>query len=110
LLSNPVLETTLPTNVNFTQKEQAAFGIAHLHFDDYIMSQINDVAHYFRPAASKFELWACQSEASKKYKQTILAGRFKQPRSGCQKGESARDGRHSRNLANWNGKAQSVVV
>ena len=37
-----------------------------------------------------------------------LWGRFKRPRSGFQKGGSARDGRHSRNLANWSGKARSV--
>jgi len=52
-VSNPALENALPTKVNFTQKEWAAFGIAHLQFDDYIMSNINDVAHYFQPAASK---------------------------------------------------------
>jgi hypothetical protein len=57
-VTNPALESTLPTKVNFTQKEWAAFGIAHLRFDDYIMSKINDVAHYFQPAASKFDLWA----------------------------------------------------
>ena len=46
-VSNPELESTLPTKVNFMKEEWAAFGIAHLHFDDYIMSKINDVAHYF---------------------------------------------------------------
>ena len=37
-VTNPALESALPTKVNFTQKEWAAFGIAHLQFDDYIMS------------------------------------------------------------------------
>jgi len=55
LVTNPALESALPTKMNFTQKEKAAFGIACLHFDDYIMSKINDVAYYFQPAASKFE-------------------------------------------------------
>jgi len=48
------------------------FRIAHLHFDDYIMSKINFVAHYLQPAASKFEQWACKSEASEEYKQVTL--------------------------------------
>jgi len=48
------LQGALPTKVNFTQKEWSAFGITHLHFDDYIVSKINDVAHCFQPAASKF--------------------------------------------------------
>jgi len=30
VVSNPALESALPTKVNFTQKEWAAFGIAHL--------------------------------------------------------------------------------
>ena len=54
------------------KEEWAAFGIAHLHFDDYIMSKINDVAHYFQPAASKFEQWACKSEALEEYKHMTL--------------------------------------
>jgi len=58
--------------VNFTQKEWAAFGIAHLHFDDYIMSTINDVVHYFQSASSKFDHWAYKSEASEEYKQMTL--------------------------------------
>ena len=29
VVSNPALESALPTKVNFTQKEWAAFGIAH---------------------------------------------------------------------------------
>ena len=74
LMSNPVaaLESALLIEVNFTQKEWAAFGIAHLHFDDYITSKINDVAHYFQRAASKFEQWACESEASEKYERMTL--------------------------------------
>jgi len=71
-VSNPELESTLPTKVNFMKEEWAAFGIAHLHFDDYIMSKINDVAHYFQPAASKFEQWACKSEALEEYKHMTL--------------------------------------
>ena len=71
-MSNLALESALPTKVNFTQKEWAAFGIAHLHFDEYIMSKINDVAHYFEPAAGKFEQWACKSEASDEYKEMTL--------------------------------------
>jgi len=62
----------LLTKVNFTQKEWAAFGIPYLHIDDYIMSKINDVAHYFQPAASKFEQWACKSQVSEEYKQMTL--------------------------------------
>jgi len=56
-VTTPALESALPTKVNFTQKEWTAFGIAHsgLHFDDYIMSKINDIAHYSQPAASKFD-------------------------------------------------------
>ena len=38
------------------------------------------------------------------------SGRFKRPHSGCQKGGSAHNGRHSRNLGNRNEKAQSVFV
>ena len=72
LVSNPSLESALPTKMNFTLKECAAFGIAHLHFDDNITSKINDVAHYFQPAASKFKQWACESETSKEYKQMTL--------------------------------------
>jgi len=72
-VTNPALESALPTKVNYlTQKEWAAFGIAHLHFDHYIMSKINDVVHYFQPAASKFDQWACKSEASEEYKQMTL--------------------------------------
>jgi len=71
-VTNPALESALPTQVNFTQKEWAAFGIAHLHYDDYIMSKINDVVHYFQPAASKFDKWAYKSEASDEYKQMTL--------------------------------------
>jgi len=51
-VSNPALESNLPTQVNFTQVEWAAFGTAHLRFDDYIMLKNNDVVHYFQPAAS----------------------------------------------------------
>jgi hypothetical protein len=69
LVSNPALKITLSTKVNFTQKKWAAIGIAHLYFDDYIMSKIHDVAHYFQPAARKFKQWACDSEASEEYKQ-----------------------------------------
>jgi len=47
LAFNPALESALPTKVNFTHKEWAAFSISHLHFDDYIMSKIHDVAHSF---------------------------------------------------------------
>jgi len=71
-LVNPALESALPTKVNFTQKEWAAVGITHLHFDDYVMSKINDVGHYFQPAAGKFEQWACKSEASEEYKPKTL--------------------------------------
>jgi len=71
-VTNPALESALPTKVNYMQKEWAAFGIAHLHFDDYIMSKIKDVAHYFQPAASKFDQWACKSEALEEYKQMTL--------------------------------------
>jgi len=108
-VTDPALESALPTKVNFTQKEWAAFGIAHLHFDDYIMSKINDVVHHFQPAANKFDQWACKSEASEEYK-SITLRTFQTASSGCQKGGSARDGRHSRNLANWNEKARSVSV
>ena len=55
LVSNPALEGTLPTEVNFTQEELAIFNIAYLHFADCIMSKINDISYYFRPAAGKFE-------------------------------------------------------
>jgi len=71
-VTNPALESALPTQVNFTQKEWAAFGIAHLHCDDYIMSKINDVVHHFQPAASNFDQWAYRSEASDEYKQMTL--------------------------------------
>jgi len=71
-VSNPALESALPTKVNFTQKEWVAFGSAHLHFDDYIMLKYNDVDHYFQTAASKFEQWACESEALEEYKQMTL--------------------------------------
>jgi len=71
-VKNSALESALPTKVNFTQKEWAAFGIAHLHFDDYITSKINDVVHYFQPAASQFDQWACKSEASEEYKLMTL--------------------------------------
>jgi len=37
------------------------------------MSKINDVAHYFQPAASKFDQWACKSEALEEYKQMTLS-------------------------------------
>jgi len=47
LALNPALESALRTKVNFTNKEWAAFSISHLHFDDYIMSKIHDVAHSF---------------------------------------------------------------
>jgi len=36
------------------------------------MSKINDVVHYFQPAASKFDQWAYKSEASEEYKQMTL--------------------------------------
>ena len=36
------------------------------------MSKINDVVYYFQPAASKFDQWACESEASEEYKQMTL--------------------------------------
>jgi len=72
LVLNPALESALPTKVNSMQKEWAAFGISHLNFDDYTMSKINDFAHYFRPAASKFDQWACKSEALEEYKQMTL--------------------------------------
>jgi len=56
-VSNPALESNLPTKVDFKkstlEEEWATFGIAHLHFDYYVMSNINDVAHY--PASTKFE-------------------------------------------------------
>jgi len=71
-VTNPALESALPTQVNFTQKERAAFGIAQLHCDDSIMLKINDVVHYFRPAASKFDQWAYKSEASEEYKKMTL--------------------------------------
>jgi len=71
-VTNPALESALPTQVNFTQKEWAAFGIAHLHCNGYIMSKINDVVHYFQAAASKFDQWANKSEASEEYKQMTL--------------------------------------
>jgi len=71
-VTNPALESALPTQVNFTQKEWAAFGIAHLHCNDYIMSKINEVVYYFQAAASKFDQWANKSEASEEYKQMTL--------------------------------------
>jgi len=37
------------------------------------MSKINDVVNYFHPAASKFEQWACESEASEDYRQMTLS-------------------------------------
>jgi len=52
--------------------EWAAFSIIQLHFDDYIMPKINDVVHYFQPAASKFDQWACKSEALEEYNQITL--------------------------------------
>jgi len=107
LVSNPALESALPTKVNFTQKEWTVFGIAHLHFEDYIMSKINDVVHYFQSAASKFEQWACQSKASEEYKQMTL--RMFQKLSERRISTHC-DGCHSRNLANWNGKAGSLFV
>jgi len=106
-VTNPALESALPTQVNFTQKEWAAFGIAHLHCYDYIMSNIDDVVHYFQPAARKIDQWAYKSEASEEYKQMTLRT-FQTNPIGYQEGGSARGGRHSRNLANWNGKARSV--
>ena len=105
----PALESALPTQVNFMQKEWAAFSIAHLHCDDYIMSKINDVVHYFQLAASKFDQWPINQKRRKNTNRR-LSGCFKRPCSGRQKGGSACDGRHSRNLANWNGKARSVSV
>jgi len=33
-VTSPAMESALPTKVNSTPKELAAFGIAHLHFDD----------------------------------------------------------------------------
>jgi len=69
LVLNPALDSVLPNKMNFTQKEWAAFSMSHLHFDDYIMSKIHDNAHYFWPAASKFEQWACKSEALEEYTQ-----------------------------------------
>jgi len=72
LVTNPALQSALPTQVNFTQKEWAAFGIAHLHCNDYIMSNFNDVVHYFQPAASEFDQWAYKSEASEEYKKMTL--------------------------------------
>ena len=71
-VTNPALESALPNHVDFTQKERTAFGIAHLHCGDYIMSKINDVVYYFQPAASKFDQWAYKSEASEEYKQITL--------------------------------------
>jgi len=71
-VTNPALECALPTQVNFTQKELAAFGIAHLHCDDYVMSKIYDVVHCFQPAAGKFDQWAYKSEVSEEYKQMTL--------------------------------------
>ena len=116
LVSNLALESALPTKVNFTQKhaeftqkEWAAFGIAHLHFDDYIMLEINDVAHYFYAAAGRFKQWACEWEASEEYKQMTLRTSQTAPQ-WLQKGGSAHDGLHSRNLANWNGQAQYVCM
>jgi len=90
MVSNPALGSALPTKVNFTQKEWAAFGIAHLHFDDYIMSKINDVAHNFQPAASKFEQWACRSEALEEYKQMTLRTFPTAPQWSSEKRISAR--------------------
>jgi len=72
LVSNSALESALPTKVTFTQKEWAAFSIAQLHFDEYIMSKINYIAHYFQPAVGKFEQWARESEASEKYRHMTL--------------------------------------
>jgi len=74
-VSSPALESTLPTKADFMpEKLRAVFGIAHLHFDNYIMSKINDVAYYFQPVASKFEKRACETEASelKEHKQMTL--------------------------------------
>jgi len=50
----------------------SALCIAHLHFDLYIMLKINDIAHYFRPAAGKFEQWARESEYLEEYRQMTL--------------------------------------
>jgi len=36
------------------------------------MSKSNEVAHYFQPAASKFEQWACKPQVSEEYKQMTL--------------------------------------
>jgi len=71
-VSNPALKNNLPDKVNCTQEEWAAFSMTHLRFDDYIMSKLNDVAHYFQPAAIKFEQWACESERSEECKQMTL--------------------------------------
>jgi len=71
-VSNPALEGTLPTEVNSTQEELAIFNIAYLHFADCIMSKINDISYYFRPAAGKFEHWAYKSEASEEQKQMTV--------------------------------------
>jgi len=71
-VTNPALESALPTQVNITQKEWAAFVIVHLHCDDYIMSKINDVVHYFKLPASKFDQWAYKSEVSEEYRQMTL--------------------------------------
>jgi len=54
------------------------------------MLKINDIAYYFQPAASKFDQWACELEASEEYKQMTL-GHFKRSHSSCQEGVSARD-------------------
>ena len=82
-MTNPALESALPTQVNFTQKEWAAFGIAHLHYNDYIMSKINNVVQYFQPAASKFDHWAYKSDASEEYKQMTLRTFQMAPQSVC---------------------------
>ena len=89
-VTDPALESALPTKVNFTQKEWAAFGIAHLHFDDYIMSKSMTWSSIFNQLAGTFDQWACKSEVSEEYKQMTLRTFQTAPQSLSERRISAR--------------------
>jgi len=78
-VSNPELESTLPTKVNFTQEEWAAFGIARLHFGDYIMSKISvqTTPQLFSERRIRVR-WTLLSESSELERTTSICIRVKQ--------------------------------
>ena len=81
VVSNPALESALPTRVNFTQKEWAAFGIAHLQFDDYIMA---DFFHTNTDRALPFQFARLQEWRPSRADPPLwqpLRGRLKRPES-----------------------------